>query len=344
MLKLKFAGALFAALTALSPASANAQNYPEMNIRVAHFFSSAAVQSQIDAWWASEIEKRSGGKIKVKIFWAESMGKASEVLDLVGSGAVEMGATAPGYFPSRLPLSGITNSLPLVFKSNRQAQLITTALAEMPDIQEEHKRNKVWPVFYHSINNFKLLCTKPVAKLADIKGLKIRSYGEYVPKMWEALGAVGINTMTPELYEGLERGKLDCSYFPDELSGGLKLYEVAKYESTADFGAIPTWPIYVNYDLWHNKWPAEVKALIAQVSKEAAARDIEMVAAAGRSALEKATKDNGVKVVTFQDQPQLVETAPDFMAMWVANMKKKGLGDAAQRIADKWKKLLAEIH
>jgi hypothetical protein len=48
--------------------------------------------------------------------------------------------------------------------------------------------------------------------------------------------------------------------------------------------------------------------------------------------------------VTFQDQPQLVETAPDFMAMWVANMKKKGLGDAAQRIADKWKKLLAEIH
>lgn len=341
MLKLKFAGALLAALTALP--TANAQSYPEMNIRVAHFFSSAGPQSQIDAWWASEIEKRSGGKIKVKIFWAESMGKASEILDLVGSGAVEMGATAPGYFPSRLPLSGVTNSLPLVFKDNRQAQRITTALAEMPDIQEEHKRNKVWPLFYHSINNFKVLCTKPVAKLADFKGLKIRSYGEYVPKMWEALGAVGINTMTPELYEGLERGKLDCAYFPPELSGSLKLYEVAKYHSTADFGAIPTWPIYVNYDLWHNKWPAEVKALIAQVSKEAAARDVEAVHAAGRSALEKAVKDNGVKVVNFQDQAALAEAVPDFMAMWVANMKNKGLGDAAERIAARWKKLLAEV-
>ena len=341
MLKLKIVGALLATWAAIQPAAA--QDYPEMNLRVAHFFSSAPVQSQIDAWWASEIEKRSGGKIKVKIFWAESMGKASEILDLVGSGAVEMGATAPGYFPSRLPLSGVTNSLPMVFKSNKQAQLITTALATMPDIQEEHKRNKVWPLFYHSINNFKLLCTKPVAKLTDLKGLKIRSYGEYVPMMWDKVGAVGINTMTPELYEGLERGKLDCSYFPDELSGGLKLYEVAKYESTADFGAIPTWPIYVNYDLWHNKWPAQVKALITQVSKEAAARDIVEVANAGRTALDKAVKDNGVKLVAFSDQQVLVKTAPDFMSVWVENMKKKGLGDAAGRIAAQWKKLLGEV-
>lgn len=340
MFKMKIAATMLVAAAAITPAGAG--EYPEMNLRLAHFFASGPVQSQIDAWWASEIERRSGGKVKVKIFWAESMGKASEILDLVGSGAVEMGATAPGYFPSRLPLSGVTNSLPLVFKDNKQAQLITTALAANPAIQEEHKKNKVWPLFYHSINNFRILCNKPVQKLADLKGLKIRSYGEYVPMLWERLGAVGINSMTPELYEGLQRGKLDCSYFPDELSAGLKLYEVAKYESTADFGAIPTWPIYVNYDLWQNKWPASVKNLIMQVSKEAAQRDIEQVAAAGRTAIDKAVKESGVTLVQFQDQEALRKTAPDFLEVWVENMKKKGLGPQAESIVAEWKKLLAE--
>lgn len=331
------------ASASMATSAADAQTYPEMNMRLAHFFAAAPVQSQIDQWWADEIEKRSGGKIKIKIFWSEALGKATEILDLVGGGAVEMGATAPGYFPSRLPLSGATNSLPMVFKSNRQAQIITTELAEkVPEIQQEHQKAKVWPLFYHSINNFHILCTKPVAKMEDFKGLKVRAYGEYVPMLWQKVGAVPVNALAGELYEGLQRGKLDCGYFPDELSGGLKLYEVAKYQSTADFGAIPTWPIYVNYDLWQ-KWPADVKKLIAAVSKEAAQRDIKQVAAAGKAALAKAIKESGVKVVKFEGEATLRKTAPDFLTVWHENMKKKGLTDGATRTVEMWRKLLKEV-
>jgi len=337
--------AMVAAISVAATMNSIAQQptYPEMNLRLAHFFASAPVQSQIDQWWADEIERRSGGKIKIKIFWAESLGKAAEILDLVGSGAVELGATAPGYFPSKLPLSGVTNALPLTFKSNKQAQIITTELAEkMPAIREEHRRNKVWPLFYHSINNFHVLCTKPVAKLSDFKGLKVRSYGEYVPMLWEKLGAVAVNSLTPELYEGLQRGKLDCAYFPDELSGGLKLYEVAKYQSTADFGAIPTWPIYINYDLWQ-KWPQNVKELFIEVSKDAVKRDIAQVAAAGKSALEKAVKENGVQVVQFTEQAELEKVAPNFLEVWVQNQSKKGNGKPAEEIVTNWKRLLREV-
>ena len=331
-------------LTAFTVATGvNAQTYPEMNLRLAHFFPASTVQSQVDQWWADEIEKRSGGKIKVKIFWGESLGKAAEILDLVGSGAVELGATAPAYFPSKLPLTGATNSLPMVFKSHKQAQVITTELVEkIPEMQQEHKRNKVMPLFYHSVNNFHILCTKPVAKMEDFKGLKIRSYGEYVPMLWGKLGAVAVNSMTPELYEGLQRGKLDCAYFPHELTGSLKLYEVAKYQSTADFGAIVSFPVYVNDELWE-KWPAQVKTLFMNASKDAVRRDFEQVRLAGKMALEKAIKDNGVKVVPFQDQVALEKAAPDFIAIWAENMKKKGLGDAAAKTVAMWKKLLAEV-
>lgn len=324
-------------------AMASEPEYPKMKLRLAHFFSSNAVQSQIDDWWAQEIERRSGGNIKVEIFWAESLGKAKEIIDLVGSGAVELGATAPGYFPSRLPFSGATNSLPMVFKSNKQAQIITTKLGDMDEIRAELEANNIWPLFYHSINNFHVLCTKPVKSLADFKGLKVRSYGKYVPILWETLGATAINSLTPELYEGLQRGKLECAYFPDELSAGLKLYEVAKYQSAADFGAIPTWPIYVNYDLFWNQWTPEVRELFMEVSKDAAARDIEMVAEAGRAALADAQANQGVELLPFDEQQTLEEVAPDFLDVWLGEQEKEGRGEGATRIVAEWRRLLNEI-
>ena len=340
-----FSAAIAAAICSLTAGSAAAEDskYPEMTLRLAHFFSAAAVQSKIDDWWANEIHKRSGGKIKVEIFWAESLGKAGEILDLVGSGAVELGATAPGYFPSQLPLSGAMNALPLVFKSNKQAQIITTKLGDLEEIKEEYKKNRVWPLFYHSINNFHVLCTRPVKTLKDFEGLKIRSYGEYVPRLWQALGATPVNALTPELYEGLQRGRLDCAYFPNELNAGLKLYEVAKYQSSADFGAIPTWPIYVNYDLFWNKWTPEVRELIMQVSKDASERDIEMVAEAGRTAIAGAQEKQGVQLLPFEEQAELEARAPNFLDLWLEVEGGRGKQEAAQTIVTEWRRLLDEV-
>ena len=70
---------------------AQAQEYPEMTLKIAHFVPANITGSKIDKWFADEVKRRSGGKIKIHIFWSESMGKANELLDLVGSGAVDEG-------------------------------------------------------------------------------------------------------------------------------------------------------------------------------------------------------------------------------------------------------------
>src|SRR5688572_26467168 len=83
-----------------------AQDYPAMNLRFAHYLPATLAGSMVDKWFADEIQRRSGGKIKINILWAESMGKAPELLDLVAKGAVDMSATSQGYFPAQLPLVG----------------------------------------------------------------------------------------------------------------------------------------------------------------------------------------------------------------------------------------------
>ena len=327
----------------LRPMGVRGDDYPAMNLRLGHTYAPTTIQSQIDQWFVDEIDKRSGGKIKIRIFWSEMLGKNTEMLDLVGSGAIELGIIVPSFFPTRLPLSGITNALPLAFDSAKQAQIIQTELvAAIPEIQEEYRRNKVWPLFSHGLGVFRLQCVKPISTLADLKNLRIRSYGEHVPKLWGAFGAVGVTALPPEIYEGLQRGKLDCAYFPTDLAHSFKLQEVAKYWSTANFGALSTWPVLVNYDLWHNKWPDSVKKLFTEVADEAVRRDHKLVDAAELQSL-AAMQKSGLQIVEFKEQQKLQETAPDFFTQWVESMTTKGQGDAAKRVVELWRKRRAEL-
>ena len=338
--------AAFAAATLTFTVSANAEDYPSLNLKLAHFVQSSITGSKIDKWFADEVAKRSGGKIKIRIFWSESMGKAGELIDLVESGAVDLAAVSPGYFPNQLPLTGATNSVMMQFGTNVQAVRATTELVEkFPAVQEELKRNNVYPIFFHSLNAYRFFCTKPVEKMADLKGLKIRSWGEYIPIMWNSIGAVPVSVMTPEVYESLQRGTIDCAFFPNDLSYSLKLYEVAKFAWDGDdhFGAIPTWPIWVNWNTWHNVWPESVRKLLTTVGREAMERDIKEVRADEAKALKEMVDKHGVKVVDFRDMDKVRSTVPDLANAWIERMKAKGLEKDARELSGFWQKRNLEL-
>ncbi len=319
-------------------AQALAADYPKMSLRMAHAFPANWAQTKVDQWWADEIEKRSGGKIKVRIFWAGSGGKPTEIVDLVSSGAVDFGATAPAYTPSKLPLFGSTNSLPLVFTSNANAVEVTKGLVEnVPAVQKELKQNNVWPLMYHTLNPYHPLCSKPIATIADFKGKRIRGFGPFQPKLWASLDAVGVTVLPAEIYGALEKGRLDCGFYSTNLYSATKLYEAATYLSMASFGPQAAWPIYVNHKKWNDgSYPESVKKLIMEVSNEATQRSLEAMVEANKSSLETMVK-GGVTVVEFNDMDKLKATTPDFLKMWVEHQSGKGLGTEAQDVANYWR-------
>ncbi|MFH1604584.1 MAG: TRAP transporter substrate-binding protein DctP [Pseudomonadota bacterium] len=341
-MKLKFT--LVALTFAMAPqAFAQAVDYPQMNLRLAHFGPKIFVQSGIDQWWADEIKKRSGGKINIRIFWGGSAGQPLEILGLVGSGAVDFGAVPQAYFPNELPLIGAPNSVPYVFKTPKAAVAVSAGLvAENKAVQEELRRNKVKPLFFHPMNPYYPLCTKPVKVMADFKGLKIRSFGAYQPPMWDALGSVGVNVLPSDIYEGLQRGRLDCGFYSADLYKVTKLYEVAKHLSTAGVGPVATWPIWVNHDKWESSYPAEVKKLITEVSEEAAGRSMRAIAEAEAEALDF-LKKQGVAVVDFAEPDAYQAAIPDMREVWLKSMVSKGLGEQAKTVLDYWRAKQAEI-
>jgi TRAP-type C4-dicarboxylate transport system substrate-binding protein len=325
------------AAVAMLTGSAVAQDYPSMNLRLAHFFSDVHVQSQVDKWWAEEITRRSNGKVKVTVFWNEALGKSTELVDLLGSGAVDIAATALAYTPSKLPLSGATNALPLVIPDIRDTVRITHGLIQnVREVKQELQRNNIWPLYFHSLANYHLICNKPVRKLEDFKGLKIRSFGAFQPKIWEALGAVGVVVLQAEVYEGLQRGRVDCVFnsYSTMLTG--KLYEVGKYLIDVDFGPLATWPMMVNYRTWHEKWPENVKKLISDVSAEAEQRSLKAVIESDDSSLKELVA-KGTELIKFQDQEKMLTLVPDMLKLWQESMIEKGLGPAAEKAVTYWR-------
>jgi len=80
-----------------------AQELKPMTLKMANAVPEKSWFGNHHKWWASEVEKRTGGKIKVQIFWMESLVKWKDALPGIQSGMADLAWVSSTYFPSQLP-------------------------------------------------------------------------------------------------------------------------------------------------------------------------------------------------------------------------------------------------
>tara|TARA_B100000378_G_scaffold219393_1_gene182701 strand:- start:67 stop:1095 length:1029 start_codon:yes stop_codon:yes gene_type:complete len=315
-----------AAFGAAQPASAED---PSGTWRWAHFSAEAWGSSQADKLFAEELKKLTDGKLDTRFYWAGAMGSGTELLELTANNAVDVGSFVPSYFPGQMPLMSLVNSIPLTFTDPVVAMEVQQKLAmDNPYFQEELKKNKVYPIVFHGLAPYRLQCTTPVRKIEDIKGLRVRTFGEWPPKMFEQLGAVPVNIGMVEVYEALQRGSLDCAYLSVEGAGFLKIGEVAKYWSDINLGAIAAYSSFVSYDTYQS-WSDEFKAKVAEAASVAEAFEKESFARLEKSTMEEAA-GLGVEFVKFEDMDKVNEVVPNMLDAWVKSMCGMDMCEAAE--------------
>jgi TRAP-type C4-dicarboxylate transport system substrate-binding protein len=195
----------------------------------------------------------------------------------------------------------------------------------------------VLPIYWHTVDPYYMVCRSPVRTLADMKGKKVRSYGDDVPRMLQAIGAIPVNLLPGELYESLQKGTIDCTPYSLGTAVSLKLHEVAKYVTFLNIGSPGGWPIFVNQKAWDGL-SGDNKKLIMDVSAAASKVELDKFAEADAEA-RKVMKAAGVEFIDFPDQPKFEAAAPDFLKDWAARMDKAGKGPEAARMAQRWREL-----
>jgi TRAP-type C4-dicarboxylate transport system substrate-binding protein len=256
--------AFLAALSFLMPVCATTAEAKTFNFTYSTFFPPTHIQTKVPQAWAAEIEKRSKGQIKIKIFTGGSLTPAPQIYDGVVKGISDFGLSVFAYSAGRFPvIAAVDNPLgyPNAFVATRTINELYRKF-KPKELSDVH----VCYLFAHGPG---LLHTarKPVHKLEDVKGLKIRSTGTS-QLIVRALGAAPVAMSQGETYDALKKNIVDGTLVPIEALEGFKQAEVLKYTTlTYSMAYSQGFFVAMNLAKW-NSLPADLQKIITDVSKE----------------------------------------------------------------------------
>ena len=332
---------LLVALTVAVPALAQAP----VTLRYGHYQPRGpAVEGE--GWFADEVTKRTGGKVKIEVGWAEAYGKSRELPETVKSGAVDLATVVPHFNPDPFPFHRLS-PMPL-FASDplrdleRQYQIASTVYRTAPFEEEMARTFNSKPLFQQLIAPYWALGKVAGCTTGTFQGKKIRTLGADAPKMFSAIGAVPVSLTTPELYEALQRGTVDYLSIPTTHMRTLKLSEVGKHACGPVFMLTMGHTTVINLDTW-KKLPPDVQKVILDVAKETESFYLEHLKKT-EQADQQTLKAAGVQFASLPaaDLAAWKAKSPDFLAAWVTDMKGKGFGPQAEQIAQQLRAILAK--
>lgn len=214
--------------------------------------------------WAKQVEKATNGKVKIQIFFSQTLTKGKDAWGATKSGIADIAWCFHGYWPGMTPLADVVSLPALPFKSAEKGSEVLWKLYEKyPAIQKEFSDNKVLLLF--TSNPYILITTKkPVKVMEDIRGMKIRMSGGPPTDMMKSLGGTPMMIPMPDNYISLQKGVIDGMGAPWEAIHGFRLYEVVKYFTDTPFPAV-YFSIAMNKRKW-NSLDKEIQDAIMSVS------------------------------------------------------------------------------
>ncbi|MFH1651674.1 MAG: TRAP transporter substrate-binding protein [Chloroflexota bacterium] len=213
--------------------------------------------------WYKELEKRSGGRIKIKYFPAGALVANKDQYDFLVAGNADIIQTNPGYTPGRFPSINVAIMPFTVPDCIVAAQALQATFESTPTIQQEF--SAVRSLFYATTQVRQLFTArKAVRGLADMKGLKIRATDDTAAVTLTYLGAVPVIMPPTEVYTGMERGIIDGVLFEWDAATAFKAAEVSRYVTLLDIN-LSLFGTWMNKDSY-NKLPSDLQRVIDSVS------------------------------------------------------------------------------
>ena len=184
------------------------------------------------------LDKRSGGKYRIKVFNKGALGTEKETIDQVKIGALEL--TRVNISPmNSVCAKTMVPTMPFLFSSVAHMRKALDGPVGEEVLKSCESQGFIGLAFYDS-GARSIYSHKPVKTLADAKGLKIRVQQS---DLWVALvGAMGANpTPMPigEVYTGLKTKLIDAAENNIPSYEGFKHFEAVKFYSKTEHSMAP---------------------------------------------------------------------------------------------------------
>ncbi len=201
--------------------------------------------------WADAVTKRSGGKIKFRIDYGGAKVPLPDMAAGLRQGRVDVGMYIPAYQPETFPVANGVGSLALVGHgtpvSGRMATFATVGQIglDTPEVMAEAEKQGIHPLVPLSVpaHDTKLMCgpVGPFNTKQALSGTTVRISAAHQGGVLKQLGATPVSMTIPELFQGLQRGVVECavnslgSFGPQGYDALIKSMVVGS-EPGGDFG------------------------------------------------------------------------------------------------------------
>lgn len=264
------------ALAAVALAAAGTAG-AQTKLKWAHVYETSEPFHKWSVWAADEIKKRSGGKYQIDVYPASQLGKENDINQGLALGTVDMIISGSSFAAKSFPRIGVTY-YPYTFRDVNHLLSYTKSdiYKELTAGYEQKSGNHIVATTYYGVRH--TTSNKPIAKCADMKGLKIRVPD--VPAYLAMPRACGANT-TPiafaEVYLALQNGTVEAQENPLPTIEAKKFFEVQKHIVLTGH-IVDHLNTVVSGALW-KKLPDADKAMFTAVAQEAAEKASQEVAA-----------------------------------------------------------------
>ncbi|MDR1827572.1 MAG: TRAP transporter substrate-binding protein [Methylobacteriaceae bacterium] len=245
---------LIAVLTAACVSVAAAPAYAQKTLKLAHDLEPSHTVAITFENMAQDLEKISGGKLKMRVYPSSQMGSARETLELLLNGGLDM-TKGSSNLDAFAPVYSVW-SLPYLFRDKEHADAVVYGPVGR-EIMASTKDKGFIALAAYDTGTRSLFTKKPITTPEDLKGLKIRVQPSPTSlKMIELMGGSPTPINFGEVYTALQQGVIDGAENNIPTWVQTRVIEVANVYTENEHTMVPDFLI-VSSKIWDTLTPEE---------------------------------------------------------------------------------------
>lgn len=222
---------------ALAPNAASAQNWNMASGYNDSFFLTGIIKQFI-----SDVETRTGGKMKITLHGNQSLVKLGSMKQAVQTGQVQIGELLLSQLGNENALYELDN-VPFLAANFDEAEKLWTVLR--PKVASALQASGMRLLYIGAWPTSGFYANKPVTSMADLKGSKIRVYNDITRKYFTETGSAPTIVQFSEVPQAFATGLINSMFTAPQLCLALKCWDFVK-TFTHVGSHIPTNAVVVN--------------------------------------------------------------------------------------------------
>ena len=236
-------------------------------LKIETHFTASSPNGEVAAQFAKNVEKFSGGSLKVQMFYSSSVtGKSAEVFNSAQTGIIDCDMTGAGYQTGKNAAFQFAGDVMGGYDNPYQQYEFLNFPGAQEAVDALYNKYGMTLIGWWIPGHESLISSRPIPDVASLKDFKFRSPPGMESMIFTALGAKPIVMDFGEVPTALQTGLIDgadYSSLATNYAGGH--YEQNKYATYPGFHSMPADHLACNTKVWNKLKPHEKGAMLAAI-------------------------------------------------------------------------------